>query len=87
MGKNAVEPLIASLKSSKMTDTARENGIRALLYIYRENPPEAVSLLMKAAGRADTQVEAVALESCAQDAAKLCSKSWKSRCDAAQNLK
>ncbi len=85
-GKAAVEPLIARLKSNQMTETARQNGIRAMFYIYSGDPPQAVATLKKAAKKTASQVEAVALESCASEVAKICAKtSWKSRCEAVLN--
>ncbi|MGH9508582.1 MAG: hypothetical protein ACRD2M_01480 [Terriglobales bacterium] len=84
-GKPAVEPLIERLKTNEMTETARQNGIRALLYIHSGDPPQAVDALMKAAKAATSQVEAVALETTARDAAKQCAKSVRNRCEAVLN--
>jgi hypothetical protein len=83
IGKPAVTPLIATLKSGQMSETARQNGIRAILAIYRDDPPQAVVALKNAAAAAHSEAEAVTLEQCAKDAVSRCSKSWKDRCEAA----
>lgn len=83
IGKAAVEPLITSLGNGQMSETARKNAIRAIVYLNREDPPQAVTMLKRAAVNAGTQAEAIALETGAKEAANSCSKSWKSRCEAA----
>jgi hypothetical protein len=86
-GKSAVPFLVKSLADPGLPQTRRENALRALLSIYREDPPAAVSVLVNAAKSAQNQTGAVSLETAAQDEAKICSRiqRLKSRCEAALN--
>jgi hypothetical protein len=83
IGGPAVPALIAGLRSGHVTEVARSNGIHAIALIYRDDPPQAIRVFMKAAASAKNQEEAVRLESCARDALKFCSKSSHDRCEAA----
>jgi len=67
IGLPAVPALLSKLQSGEENEVFRSNGIRALVTIYRDNPPEAIATLMKAAAAAKTETEAVRLESCAKD--------------------
>ena len=83
IGLPAVPALLSKLQSGEGNEEVRSNGIRALVTIYRDNPPEAIAVLMKAAAAATTETEAVRLESCAKDGVSFCGQTWKDRCKAA----
>jgi hypothetical protein len=83
IGFPAVPALLSKLQSGEGNELVRSNGIRALVTIYRDNPPDAIAALMKAAAAAKTETEAVRLESCAKDGVSFCGKTWKDRCEAA----
>jgi len=83
IGFPAVPALLSKLQSGEASEVIRANGIRTIVTIYRDNPPEAIAALMKAAAAANTETEAVRLESCAKDGVSFCGKSWKDRCEAA----
>jgi len=83
IGMPVVPSLIAKLQSQEPSDVLRSNAIRTLVIIYRDNPVQAITVLMDAADAAKTQDQAVRLESCAEDAIKLCG-SRKAECEAAR---
>ncbi len=84
IGLPAVPKLIAKLQDAQTTETVRSNAIRTIFTIYRDNPPQAITVLMDAAHAAKTQDQAVRLESGAEDAIKLC-RSRKAECEAARD--
>ena len=83
IGMPAVPTLVAKLQSGHMTEVARLNGIHAVALIYRENPPQAIRVFMKAAANAKSQDDAARLDACAKDAVGFCNKNWHDRCQAA----
>lgn len=80
VGLPAIPPLLIRLQSGKLSEVARANAIRVVVFIHRENPPEAVRNFKEAAGKAHTQEEASRLRSCARDAVAFCSEGWRARC-------
>lgn len=86
IGFPAVPALLSKLQSGEGNELVRSNGIRALVTIYRDNPPDAIAALMKAAAAAKTETEAVRLESCAKEGVSFCGKTWKDRCEAATTV-
>ena len=81
VGNPAVPALLLKLENVKTSPTARSNGIRAIAFIYRESPPEAVKIMKKAASTAKDQGDAVRLESSAKDAVAFCSEKWRAQCE------
>ena len=80
IGKPAIPALLATLRSEKITEVARQNAIRAVSTIFRDDPPQGVGELRKAAREAKEPTEAARLRSGAESAAALCSDSWRDRC-------
>ena len=61
IGLPAVPKLIAKLQDAQTTEKVRSNAIRTIFTIYRENPVQAITVLMDAAHAAKTQDQAVRL--------------------------
>lgn len=81
VGSSSVPALLEKLKSGKASQTARSNGIRVIVLINRDSPPEAVKILKRAASNAKNSEEAEQLESCARDAVAFCAEKWRAQCE------
>lgn len=83
IGAPALPALVSTVANYKTSDLTRQNALRALEEIHREDPTKAILLLRKAANEAKTGAEAVRLEAAAKDVMKYCGKRWHDRCQAA----
>jgi hypothetical protein len=80
VGSPAIPDLLTKLKTRKASPTERKNGIRAMMFIHRESPPEAIRVLKEAANAATDPQEASQLESAARDAVAFCGEKWRVKC-------
>jgi hypothetical protein len=83
IGKPAVPTIVTALRGEHLSDLARQNAIRALVLIYRDNPPDAISVLKKAETNLTSPAEGPRLQSAQRQAAKLCGKTWQAQCELA----
>jgi hypothetical protein len=81
VGAPAIPALIAKLQTGRASQTERTNGIRAIMSMQRNSPPDGVKILKKAAANAKDPEQSTQLDLAARDAAALCSEKWRSQCE------
>jgi hypothetical protein len=81
IGLPAVPVLVKSIRLGELNPTSKKNAVEAVATIFRENPDQAVALLMKAARESTIPAEKENLESSAHEAAAhFCGVRWREKC-------
>lgn len=83
IGQRAIPYLISTIGSDKTSALSRQNALRTVAMINREDPSKAIFLLKKASRESKDTSEAVRLEAAAKAFMPYCGARWHDKCAAA----
>jgi hypothetical protein len=81
-GRSALPALVGLLKRTDASNIARENAVRTIMAIFRDDPPAGITFLGQEATNSKDGGEATLLRQAASDGVRWCYDRYRSRCQA-----